>query len=228
MAPTAAKTLALAASQIGTGENPPGSNHNKFTSWYGEDGAWCFMFVSWVFAQLGALDLIFGKHAYVPNFKGIFEPHGEFHTSNPQPGDLVAFDFNGNGTPEHIGFVEKVLSSSTIQTIEGNTSDHVYRRIRSRGYVYAYASPKYATAAPKPGPAPFPGRYLAYSKGKPMMHGSDVGWVQKRLAVHGNEVTVDDVYGPKTRAAVEAFQTSAHLTVDGIVGPATWGALARG
>src|SRR5262249_3336606 len=103
MAPTAGTTLALAASQIGTGENPPGSNHNKYTSWYGMDGAWCFMFVSWCFDQLGALDLIHGKHAYVPDFKGIFEPHGEFHTSSPKVGDLVAFDFNGNGTPEHIG-----------------------------------------------------------------------------------------------------------------------------
>jgi murein L,D-transpeptidase YcbB/YkuD len=28
-----------------------------------------------------------------------------------------------------------------------------------------------------------------------------------------------------TKSAVEEFQTSAHLVVDGIVGPATWGAL---
>lgn len=35
------------------------------------------------------------------------------------------------------------------------------------------------------------------------------------------------VYGPLTRAAVRAFQRSAGLTVDGVCGPATRGALAR-
>ena len=44
----------------------------------------------------------------------------------------MAFDFNHSGEPEHIGMVEKMLSASLIQTIEGNTSDHVYRRRRAR------------------------------------------------------------------------------------------------
>jgi len=142
---TAHAILAYEASQIGTGESPPGSNHNKYTSWYGMNGAWCFMFQSYSFNHLGALDLIFGKHAYVPDFRSIFSAHGEFHTSNPKPGDLVAFDFNKSGEPEHIGIVEKVLSGSYIQTIEGNTSDKVMRRTRARSYVYGYATPKYGT-----------------------------------------------------------------------------------
>jgi hypothetical protein len=218
---TAAQMLTYQASQIGTGESPAGSNHNKYTSWYGFDGAWCFMFQSYCFNHFGALSLIHGKHAYVPDFKSIFNAHGEYHTSNPKPGDLVAFDFNRSGEPEHIGIVEKVLSASLIQTIEGNTSDHVYRRKRARTYVYAYATPKYA----KPNPDAYPGK--VYKVASPLMHDSHVKWIQQHLAAHGHTVTVDSYYGPKTAAAVKGFQKDAHLTQDSQVGPKTWAALTK-
>jgi hypothetical protein len=225
--PTAAQMLAYQATWIGTGEKPPGSNKVPgITDKFGMTGPWCFMFQSEMFDHFGALSLIHGKHAYVPDFRSVFQPHGEFHTSNPAPGDLVAFDFNSSGEPEHIGIVEKVISSSVIQTIEGNTSDHVMRRTRSRSYVYGYATPKYA-AAPTPNPNNWPGRVLSYSKGRTITHGSDVTWVQQRLTAHGHRVTADGYYGPATAAAVTAFQKAAKLTADGQVGPQTWGALAK-
>jgi peptidoglycan hydrolase-like protein with peptidoglycan-binding domain len=223
---TAHTILTLAASQIGTGESPPGSNKNKYSKWYGAVGAWCWMFLCWLFDQKAALALIFGKHAYVPYFKAVFSAHGEFHTSNPKTGDLVAFDFNRSGDPEHIGIVEKVVSGSVIQTIEGNTSDHVMRRTRSRSYVYGYATPKYA-AAPPADPDAYPGTVYRYVKGKSLMAGSHVKWIQQRLGVHRHAVSVDSQYGPKTAAAVKAFQKDAKLTQDSQVGPKTWAALAK-
>jgi peptidoglycan hydrolase-like protein with peptidoglycan-binding domain len=36
---------------------------------------------------------------------------------------------------------------------------------------------------------------------------------------------IDGIFGPVTKAAVEEFQGDAHLAVDGIAGPTTWGAL---
>ncbi len=49
--------------------------------------------------------------------------------------------------------------------------------------------------------------------------------LQHLLNHHGNSLAVDGDFGPLTDAAVRAFQQSKALTVDGIVGPKTWGAL---
>jgi hypothetical protein len=57
--------------------------------------------------------------------------------------------------------------------------------------------------------------------------GTFVTELQQKLNKHGAapSVSVDSVFGAKTEAAVVAFQTAQGLTVDGVVGPATWGAL---
>lgn len=52
---------------------------------------------------------------------------------------------------------------------------------------------------------------------------SILGWKEGE-----NVGTVDGIFGPRTKAAVEAFQTrtfGAGPAVDGIVGPNTWNAL---
>ncbi|MFI9613343.1 penicillin-insensitive murein endopeptidase [Streptomyces sp. NPDC052023] len=56
--------------------------------------------------------------------------------------------------------------------------------------------------------------------------GTDVVALQHLLTAHGRTVTADGVFGSGTRSAVVGFQQSKGLTADGIVGPATWGALA--
>jgi peptidoglycan hydrolase-like protein with peptidoglycan-binding domain len=48
---------------------------------------------------------------------------------------------------------------------------------------------------------------------------------QYLLRQHDHQIVADNIFGPKTDAAVRTFQSAAHLTVDGIVGPRTWAAL---
>jgi len=49
--------------------------------------------------------------------------------------------------------------------------------------------------------------------------------LQFLLRHRGHSIAADGIFGPKTEAAVKAFQTSAHLVPDGIVGRRTWPAV---
>lgn len=55
--------------------------------------------------------------------------------------------------------------------------------------------------------------------------GADVLAIQHLLNHHGQAAPADGVFGSGTDTAVRAFQAAKGLSVDGIVGPATWGAL---
>lgn len=56
--------------------------------------------------------------------------------------------------------------------------------------------------------------------------GTQVTALQHLLTARGHSLTVDGVYGPATTGAVKAFQRSQGLAADGVVGPATWSKLA--
>lgn len=57
--------------------------------------------------------------------------------------------------------------------------------------------------------------------------GDLVVWLQEHLVSVGYATAVDGGFGPSTQTAVEQFQAVRGLTVDGVVGPATWAALLR-
>jgi peptidoglycan hydrolase-like protein with peptidoglycan-binding domain len=61
--------------------------------------------------------------------------------------------------------------------------------------------------------------------------GPAVSWAQYLLVSVGKTLSdkqIDGIFGPVTKSAVEQFQRTGHLAIDGIVGPATWAALGGG
>ncbi|MBP1744431.1 MAG: polysaccharide deacetylase [Firmicutes bacterium] len=55
--------------------------------------------------------------------------------------------------------------------------------------------------------------------------GAAVSQLQQALVNKGYSLSVDGAFGPITKSAVMSFQSSVGITVDGIVGPVTWGKL---
>ena len=84
---------------------------------------------------------------------------------------------------------------------------------QARGLLYGPPS-----VLPSPG---YVDRILAYGSSL----SAQITVLQTRLDQRGYNLAVDGSFGAGTRIAVEAFQIAQHLTVDGIVGPATGTAL---
>lgn len=55
--------------------------------------------------------------------------------------------------------------------------------------------------------------------------GEVVTQLQRLLSKDGSTLQIDGIFGPGTQSAVRAFQKKYGLTVDGVVGPQTWGKL---
>jgi peptidoglycan hydrolase-like protein with peptidoglycan-binding domain len=207
--------LSAARSLLGTGENPPGSNHNFITTWYGFDGAWCDMAVSYAAAHSDNLSACMGKHAWTVEHANAFKSAGRWHygLGGVRAGDVVFFDWSGGGSIsgiDHVGVVEAVHSNGTITTLEGNTSNIMARRVR-RSSIVGYGRPNYGNSSPMPSTD---GTLRRGSTG------NGVRTLQTNLnKVMGSGLTVDGSFGPATEAALKAFQSKYKLTVDGIYGP---------
>ncbi len=121
------KLIRIAEAEIGTKESPANSNKQKYGEWYGWNGQpWCAIFVSWVYHMAGyALPAIQHKtgFAYCP-YMVIYARKKKLVTLDPQPGDIVMFDWNADGKSDHTGIFKRWLNDSKteFECIEGNTS----------------------------------------------------------------------------------------------------------
>ena len=60
----------------------------------------------------------------------------------PSPGDIIFFDYDHNGSANHVGIVES-CDGSTVYTIEGNASDAV----KQLSYAVDYSGMGYGVPA---------------------------------------------------------------------------------
>lgn len=98
-----------------------------YWSWYGFDSRveWCACFVSWCADQCGYIE-----SGFVPKFADCvdganwFKSNGKWQdrTYEPKAGDIIFFDWEGDGTTDHVGIVEK-CENGTVYTVEGNSHD---------------------------------------------------------------------------------------------------------
>ena len=114
------KITQVAAKQIGN------NGGRKFWSWYGFKNRveWCACFVSWCANQCGYIKsgtiTKFSSCAVgVEWFKG--KKQWQKRSYKPKAGDIIFFDWGGDGHSDHVGIVEK-CDGSTVFTIKSNKS----------------------------------------------------------------------------------------------------------
>lgn len=238
----------LALSQVGTAENPLGSNKQKFgeyidqTNWYEyKDGSktwihkvngynWCTTFHDWCFVKTFGIDearRLLNRPRYnnlgavVQYAYGYMNSIGKI-SSTPEIGCSIYF--KNNAGLSHIGIVYD-YDSKYVYTVEGNAGTNCWyvakgKYLRTNSRIVGYDRPLYneQPAPPTPG-----GDEMKFSELKVCYY--------KKPTMKGDAVEViqsvvncdiDGSFGPATDAAVKSFQKANGLTVDGSVGPQTW------
>lgn len=143
--------IEVAEKEIGTKENPPNSNNNKYGEWFGLNHvSWCAEFVSYCYSMAGKPLPNIG---YKKGFAGCQSGYAYFVkngwvVTHPQEGDIVLFDWNGDKRYDHTGLFVKWIDKDHFETIEGNTAygndsngGEVMRRQR-RNLNVVFARPK--------------------------------------------------------------------------------------
>ena len=109
----------IAKSQVGNVGGQP------YWSWYGFNSRveWCACFVSWCYGQMGLSEPRFAAC----QSQGIpwFQSHGQWggrDYANIAPGDAIFFDWDLDGSADHVGLVVGT-DGSRVYTVEGNSGD---------------------------------------------------------------------------------------------------------
>ena len=133
----------VALTQLGNEGGQP------YWSWYGFDGRveWCACFVSWCADQCGYIE-----SGIIPKFAGCvdganwFKGNGQWQDRSYEPsaGDIIFFDWEGDGETDHVGIVEK-CENGVVYTIEGNSGDACRQKQYAVGssVIYGYGIPAY-------------------------------------------------------------------------------------
>lgn len=135
--------VSVALSQVGNIGGQP------YWSWYGFNVRveWCACFVSWCANECGYID-----SAVIPKFAGCgggvqwFKNRDQWANRSIEPtaGMIIFFDWDGDGSANHVGIVEK-CENGVVYTIEGNSGDACKRKQYTVGsnLILGYGVPTY-------------------------------------------------------------------------------------
>ena len=208
---------------------------------------WCAIYVSAVywkavgesrFAEM-ACDAMIQKLQTL----GVYSVSGR-----PDVGDVIFYDWDGNGTSDHVGIITEV-SANSFTVIEGNKSDAVGYRTIAKSYPcikgFGFATRLGEEETTQPTPTETVGQQMAQhiianrkyptiqfgDKGDAVMFAQAIlvrlGYLNKGSKDYAN---VDGDFGLLTKSATLGFQSATRnsadpLVIDGIIGKKTWAKL---
>ena len=210
---------------------------------------WCAAFVSAVGVKAGLGEILYPECACDPMI-ALYAQAGRFEERDeavPRPGDVIFYDWedpgvgDNRGSSDHVGLVLDV-SGNRITVIEGNKSDAVALRdmhIDGR-YIRGYGKPDYLSLADAAERAETVEETVEESETEeractlslPYLRRGDTGEAVRaaQLLLIGRGFRcgpwgADGDFGAATYGALYQFQRAKGITIDGVIGPESWGRL---
>lgn len=212
--------MAASSDLLSLAESHVGEDGTTFWDWYfgggyvnGSSTPWCACFVSWCLDQLG-VSCEGVPSSYVPSIQTAAADAGRaLSPADAQPGDVLIFDWNGNGVGDHIGFCS-VNHDGWMDTVEGNVSNSVGNRSRYWSNVLMAIRPDYSgDGGGQADPAPTPDSIgdLDGESGDLLIDGYfgplTIKYVQSKLQAHGYYTgdLIDGDFGPLTKTELQKY-----------------------
>ena len=198
-----------------------GNGGSIYQKWAGIPGqAWCDAFISYSLNKTdnGSLYCNGAREINCPHsMNWCFDHLAMIPIYIALPGDVTFFDWEPNGLPNHVGFVEERISSDEYYTIEGNTSGgKVDRKKRTDAQEQATFRLHYT-------PDPFSADKKLEVDG--LFGYNSIAVMQRWLKACGFYTgEIDAIMGRQT---VKALQSKLGVTADGSWGPKTTKALQK-
>lgn len=212
---------------------------------------WCAIYVSAVFWKAIG-ESRFAEMACDRMIQKLQELGVYSATGTPQAGDIVFYDWDRNGTSDHVGIVAEVADGAYV-IIEGNKSDCVgyrtiyptYPYVKGYGFVTRLSEETEEDPKAEEPPSSTVGQQMSSTVGQQMADKivANRAWPTLKLYSKGKWVIVlqallnarnnaglevDGEFGVLTYSAVVKYQAAHGLEPrDGIVGGKTWGELRK-